>query len=166
VSIVLAILAGATPQPAVFFRPFVTIQSRGVTLKDVAELKALPVPLRTKAAQLVLFQMHEGQRYVQLPTSQLASRARSLLPALRAWLPSQTKGAVVVMRPSQEAVRMIASAPSPSHIVPGAAVNVSVYSGAIRIDLGATALQKGRVGHYFFARSQTGQLLRLECCGE
>jgi hypothetical protein len=165
-SLFLAVLAAAMPQSTIIFRPFVAMETRQVTLGTVADLSRLPKPLRTKARQIMLFQIPDGERYVRLPLIQIASRARSLLPALIPWLPRAPTGDVILARSVKSSVRMVAAASAQGSIEAGSPINVSVYSGVFRIDLGAIAMQKGQKGGYFFAKSSTGKLLRVECCGQ
>jgi hypothetical protein len=165
-SLFLAILAAAMPQSTIIFRPFVAMETRQITLGTVADLSRLPEPLRSKARQIMLFQIPDGERYVRLPLIQIASRARSLFPALIPWLPRTPTGDVILARSVRSSVRMVATASAQGSIEAGSPVNVSVYSGAFRIDLGAIAMQKGQKGRYFFAKSSTGELLRVECCGQ
>jgi hypothetical protein len=121
-SLFLAILAAAMPQSTIIFRPFVAMETRQITLGTVADLSRLPEPLRSKARQIMLFQIPDGERYVRLPLIQIASRARSLFPALIPWLPRTPTGDVILARSVRSSVRMVATASAQGSIEAGSPV--------------------------------------------
>jgi hypothetical protein len=136
-----------------------------ITLGDVANLESLPVPLRKQASALPMMMVGgSGGRAIQ--HSQLASRARSLMPALAPWLHGSFEGQLVISgRFAQSRLPMARCDSGPEAVEIGRAVVVRVTAGPYQIERKATALQSARAGDRLFVRTADGDALAVQCEG-
>jgi len=100
--VLIAAAAAAAPAPAtgtsVVFADSALVDGQDVRLGEMADLSALPVELRARAAGVVVLRFAPGQWSVRTPVRRLAERARGQLPILAHWLPRDDARMVTVRR--------------------------------------------------------------------
>lgn len=92
----MSVLASATADGVVAFRPDAQVRSRDVRLGDVADLSNLPPELRARAAELPLLHLAAGAREIRVPQSLLTERARVQMPVLARYLPNSPTGEAAI----------------------------------------------------------------------
>jgi hypothetical protein len=134
-----------------------------LTLGQVADLEVLPADLRQHAAVLPLL---SRRRDGLIEHSQLASRARSLMPALAPWLRGPFEGRVAVFARNVPPAMPMASCDAGEGGVPkGEELTVRVTSGPFDIQRQATALQSAKPGERLSVRTADGAALAVQCEG-
>lgn len=86
-AIIFLLAAAADPKPLTL-RPRATVHNDRILLADIADLSALPEPMRSRAARLELTKFNGAALPARIATGPLISRARSRLPLLAHWLPA------------------------------------------------------------------------------
>lgn len=133
-----------------------------LTLQEVADLSSLPTELRAKAASLRLAVLAENAQSVILEHAYLASRARSLLPALAPWLQAGGTGQLSVVQ-SRFMSSSFGATCGVDGIKKGQRVSVHVSLRGIMVQRRAEALQSAGSGQGFFARTSDGSVLKATC---
>lgn len=155
------LMAGALIASPVEFRDKAVIDDADIRLGAVADLGNLPVELRTRAEQLVLYPMSDARGATIINHAQLASRARALLPALSPWLSGRFEGTIQIGPSPSPAPRFIMSC---GEVVPkGAFVTAAIDAGWFRVERKVQALQRGAPGSAFFARTSDGEVAKVYC---
>lgn len=75
------------PRQEIIFHRSVKLTKPGVTLADLADLSALPSPIRAEASRLQVATFQAGQSRLSLSVAAIETRLRALMPALRGYLP-------------------------------------------------------------------------------
>lgn len=159
-----AILSMAIASPTAFvFRDKVEIRGGYVTLGAVADLAVLPPELRKRAETLSLLKIQPASRELLISHERLASRARSLMPTLAAWLPPVNGGAVRIN--SDAAQSRYAVAACGTGVAKGAVVAAVINANWFRVERQVEAVQDGRVGGLFFGRTPEGEVMQIYCEG-
>ncbi len=158
------IFAGTAAGAAITFVPEAPVTGPVVHLGDVADLSAVPASLRERAAALELVRLVRDQRRVVLDRADLASRARSLLPALAPLL-AMDHGPVVVLRHVGAAPLPQVSGANDLGIAKGETVQLTVRSGPVTVQRSARALQAGQAGGQVFVMTEERAVLAAVCCG-
>lgn len=124
-------LALAPQESTIDFRGDVTVNGRIVRLGQVADLSALPAPLRTRAEVLEVARLSAGGTTV-IDTARLAARARAQLPALAPWMRETNVRSTVIHA---------SAAPSPRRASkpPCVRLEQSVSAGEFLLDTDVTA---------------------------
>lgn len=95
----LGLTAAAPPEtPAIVYGRDVEIAAGQITLGDVADLSALPAPLREKAGRLIVARFPAGRDNATFSAARLSERGRALMPALAPWLPATEDATITVRR--------------------------------------------------------------------
>lgn len=153
-------MAGPTP---VLFRETVDVKGDSITLGAVADLSVLPGEVRSRAMNLTLLKIRPKARGVAISHAWLTSRARALMPALAAWLPPPKGGSLMInvdsARPGQ------AVTDCGEGVSKGTAVTASVSVNWFRVERKVTAVQDGKAGQRFFARTSEREIVPVFCKG-
>lgn len=155
------VLAGFLAAQPVSFLVHAEIDGPDVHLADVADLRVLPLSLRSRAAGIVVGRAaNDGS---VLSSRHVAARARAALPALSPWMTGGAGTFIhLVMRSTASTdgarVRPITAAPAP-RFSPGDPVTVSIQVGPVTIAREARALQPGWAGRSVFVRTDDGHVL-------
>ncbi len=154
-------LALTAPPDLVAFLPRASVRGEVVRLGDVADLSALPEPLRARAGTTPVARVGEGPQ--TLSTRRLAARARAAMPGLSPWLAAEADGVVEVV---SAPVETPAPVPNPvavapvSPISPGDVLTLRVTVGPVTVEREVRALQAGAPGQPVFVRTDDGVVLR------
>ncbi|MFM2411379.1 MAG: hypothetical protein RL481_2207 [Pseudomonadota bacterium] len=165
-ALLLAAATGATPVVAktLVFADKMVARGDVLTLGQVADLQILPADLRQQASVLPLMK-RAGDGSIE--HRQLASRARSLMPALSPWLRGPFKGHLALSaRNVPQTMPMANCGSGDEAIVKGAELIVHVTAGPFNIQRDAIALQSGRPGERLFVRTTDGEVLVAQCEGD
>jgi flagella basal body P-ring formation protein FlgA len=87
------------------FRTVSDASDRAIRLADVADLTALPIVWRTRAADLVVARLRPEDTRVDIRAIRLAEAARRQLPAIAPWLTADETQSVVIISRSTSAKR-------------------------------------------------------------
>lgn len=162
------LLAGAAasqPVPQIAFFDRMVAQESVLKLGDVADLKVLPVSLRDLAAALPLV-TRSAKPIDRIDHAWLASRARSLMPALSPWFQGPFDGQTI-FEPKGGAVSPIADcSPSDDGVTKGDTVTVRILSGPFQIERQTIAMQAAKSGDRLFVRTADGSALAALCAGD
>ncbi len=134
-------------------------------LGDVADVNALPLVLRQKARALVLMRLSHSRGPIVLKLSDIASRARSLMPSLGPWVPPQ-KGTLLLVRRTQSPLKIMAIANTAGGITKNDKVRVKIEAGSFTIEREGIALSHAKPGETLFIRTPDRKALSAQCCGE
>lgn len=158
--ILLAALGGAMHPPIAFKDE--AVAARGpVTLGQVADVSALPASMRRRASDLVLIE--RPARVVTVSHRVLASRARSLMPALAPWLGEIRSGTLrLEAHHDAQPVRLVSD--GGSRAIRGGSVTVVTRAGPFTIERRGTAVQDARSGERGFVRFADGSVVSATCC--
>jgi hypothetical protein len=160
----LAVATVAAPHGTLRLYGQAEIKSDSITLGAVADLSNLPRELQSRAAALQLFPAPAPRQERTIAHREIVSRARSLLPALRPWLPSKVDGAVRINLATARAAMPWAHCDEGT--AKDRAVTLVVDAGWYRIERAATALQDTKPNARFFARTADGDAVQAYCRGE
>lgn len=155
-------VAVASPTPFVF-RDKVEIRGEYVTLGAVADLGVLPPELRGRAETLSLLKIQPHSRDLSISHERLASRARSLMPALAAWLPPASSGAIRINFGATQSRYAVAACGK--GVAKGTALTIGIDTNWFRVERQVVALQDGRTDGLFFARTPDGEVMQIYCEG-
>jgi hypothetical protein len=134
-----------------------------LTLGEVADVQKLPADLRVQAAALPLI-ARSGDKVFQ--HRQLASRARSLMPALAPWLRGPFEGQLAVSaRGAQWAMPMASCDGSEEGVAKGDTLAVRISTGPFSIEREGVAMQDAQSGDRLFVRTAEGSALVVQCEG-
>lgn len=158
-----AVSASVTP---VTFRDHVRVTAPRIMLGDVADLGTLPTELRARAERLVLSASPDWRQERRFDKRFLASRARSLVPALKPWFSEVYSGGIRVQRLSAPQTELTAGRSGVGAVEAGNPVIARVAVGPFSVEREGTAVQPGAPGERFFLRTRDGQILAARCCGD
>ena len=146
----------------IILRERITVQGEVVTLAEVADLTALPQPLRRRAAAVPVARLSPETR--TLSRRDVARRARAAVPALAEWLDPASDG-VIVVDPAVVSAPLAAVAraaePGQADVVAGQPLTVRVEVGPVSVSREVQALQSGRIHQPLFVRTNDGDVLRI-----
>lgn len=155
------LIAGTLVVSPLAFSGEVEISGEAITLGAIADLKDLPAELRARAEVLVLYPIPPSKHATVIEQSKLASRARSLLPALSPWLTGKFEGKVKIGNASQSPP--VLTAFCGEGIPKGALVPSVLNAGWYRIERKMEAIQQGEQGMPFFVRTSDGDVTTVYC---
>jgi hypothetical protein len=161
-----SLLAGLITAPPVdagqlVFANEIVARGEVLTLGQVADVRKLPANLRAQAAALPLMVRGPGGR---IEHRQLASRARSLMPALAPWLRGRFEGRLTVAsRDAQPAMPMASCDGSEDDVATGDVLAVRITVGPFLIERNGVAMQDARPGERLFIRTADGNALVVQC---
>lgn len=139
------------------------VRGEVLTLGQVADIQMLPAELRAQAFVLPLLGRREAKI---IEHSKLASRARSLMPALVPWLRGPFEGQLVVSaRGTQSLMPMASCDGSDGGVTRGEALVVRVSTGPFLIQREGVAMQDAHPGERLFVRTAEGSALVVQCEG-
>lgn len=151
--------AAAASPPQIVFRDVMTPVAQ-IRLGDVADLRALPQTMRLRASALELAQSPRNKAWRH---SDLAARARALMPALGPWLSGSYRGRLrFASEPARTPIVAIAAR---TPVARGDTVSTRLTTGIFTIEREATALQAGVPGAPIFVRVGDDVVTAI-CCGE
>ncbi|HYC68878.1 hypothetical protein [Brevundimonas sp.] len=158
----LALVLGLMLEPdPVTFRPQVSVRGDVVRLGDVADLSAVPEPLRARAVDTPVARVIGGSQSLSIRV--MAARARAALPGLSPWLAIEGDGVVRITSAPIESPTAPAnsptSAPAPS-VSAGDVLTLRVTVGPVTVEREVRALQAGVPGGALFVRTADGAVLR------
>jgi hypothetical protein len=158
--------AVAAPVPArqIVFAEQIVAGEQVLVLNKAADLSVLPDALRKKAAGLPILPIGSDAQNGIYAHSQLASRARSLMPVLGPWLAGPFEGTLKIS-PKEHLLAALCGG-GDGGIEKGAPVVVRVIAGPFRIEREATALQHAKAGERLFVRTADGKALTAKCGGD
>jgi hypothetical protein len=162
---ILLLSAAATVSPAgavVFHHDVQLAAATSLTLGEVADLSVLPSEMRSSAAALVVVTIQKSRTIGSVPHAVLASRARSLMPALGPWLPSEQQGSVNIAPRANTNLGFTARC-GEDGLEKGASVTLRLTTRDISIDRSALVLQTAKSGQRFFAKAADGTVLNATC---
>jgi hypothetical protein len=161
--LMLSAAASVSPAGAIVFHHDVQLgAAASLTLGEVADLSVLPSEMRSSASALVVVTMQKSRTTGSVPHAVLASRARSLMPALGAWLPSEQQGSVNIARRANTN-RGFTARCGKEGLEKGASVSVRLTTRDLTIDRSALVLQAAKSGQRFFAKAADGTVLNATC---
>jgi hypothetical protein len=150
---------------SVSLAPTAMVRGDVLRLADIADVSALPAPLRDRAGSLALMTLPDSNDPLHLRGEDIASRARSLLPALAPWL-TDLKGKVVVTRRNADPLTPWANATRPVGIRKGDSVQVTVSAGIYKIERQGIAMSDVQPGDGLFVKTKDGKAVSVMCCGK
>jgi hypothetical protein len=158
--------AAAAPVPAqqMLFAEQIVAGESTLVLDKVADLSVLPDALRKSAAELSILPVGSDAQRGSYTHSQLASRARSLMPALGPWLVGPFEGTLTISH--RENLPAALCNGDDEGIAKGAPVVVRFVAGPFQIERAATALQPAKAGERLFVRTADGEALAVKCGGD
>lgn len=156
-----ALIAGALAASPMAFRNEAEISGEAITLGAIADLKDLPADLRASAELLALYPLPDKLRGTVVEHSELASRARSLLPALSPWLSGKLEGKLKI-NSAPNSLPLLTTLCGDG-VAKGAFVSSVINAGWYRIERKVEALQQGDPGKSFFARTSDGEVTTVYC---
>lgn len=157
---ILTVLAGAMFSQVAFKEGAIVAQGP-VILGQIADLSAVPESLRRRASDLVL--MERPAQPAAISYQSLASRARSLMPALRPWL-NKVQVGTLRLNGHYDAHPVELIAADASDMIEGANVTVVTRAGPFTIERRGTAVQDARSGESSFVRFADGTVVSAACC--
>ena len=167
---ILALLFGltaVTPQAvpeSVRFRDRVETADAVLLLSEAADLSALPRELQARAGSLQLATLPPSLTTVVLDHKYLASRARSLLPALSPWLRADSEGQMAISRRDKRKSGFRAACGADG-LQKGQMIPLNLSVSGIMIERTAEVMQSAKPGQKFFARAADGDVLTAICEG-
>jgi hypothetical protein len=157
-----------TPMPIgnVQFSEKVTVEHGLITLGQVADLSELPSDIRQRAKDLPLISFASTNRELILEHSRLASRARSLMPALSPWLRDDVTGRSIAISVAARNAALNADCGSGiDGVAHGDTVVISIKAGPFMVERQTRALQSAKPGQKFFVRTIDDSVLTARCVG-
>jgi hypothetical protein len=145
----------------VMFHDATRTSAQVVRLGNIADLSSVPISLRPQAAALALFETTPVEQVVG--QHQVASRARSLMPALGPWLSRPYSGVVRIEGRFVQGPKTVVESNGPDGVVAGAAVITRLRLGIYTIERNGLALQPAKFGERLFVRTSDG-VLSAYCC--
>jgi hypothetical protein len=145
------------------FVPEVVVRGDTVHLGDVADVSVLPENVRSRAEKLPLMRLPTNQKPLKLSGSEIAARARSLMPVLAPWFGSAS-GTVSIMRRNNDPMQIVANASQLGGIAKDDTVRVTIVAGIYTIERQAIAMSDAQIGERFFVKTQDRKVLSALCC--
>jgi hypothetical protein len=158
-------LIASVASGVISFAPEVVIRGDLLYLGQVIDASVLPIELRDRAAKLPLIKLPKGTTALTLRTSDIESRARSIMPALAPMF-KNTNGTVLVLRRKEDPMRLVASATKENGINKGDRTRVKIVAGIYTIERQGIALSDAKAGERLFVKTEDRKALSVICCGE
>lgn len=149
----------------VLFTPEVVVRNDILYLGDVADVSALPINIRNRAEKLPLMRLPENRSPVMLDVSDIAARARSLIPALAPWF-QKSVGTVSILRRRDDPMRLMANATQDNSIAKDERVRVTIVAGIYTVERQGIAMSNAKAGERLFVKTENRKVLSVTCCGE
>lgn len=151
------------PAPPLVFVNEARIIGSVVALSDVADVSVLPDGLRLLATRVPVARVRDGEQ--TLSSKVMASRARSAIPALASWLPSNSDHDVVIVAQTPDlpanTIRPRALPVGPM-IEVGDRLSVVTRVGPVEVARDVQALQSAHPGQHLFVLTKNGDVLTAQ----
>lgn len=160
-----ALILTSASTGTIAFSPEAVVRNDILLLSDVADVSVLPLELRERAAVLPLMKLNGTLNGQTIRIAAIASRARSLLPALAPWL-QHAEGTIFIVRRKNVPMQPVAGATRKDGIAKDDIVRVTVTAGIFKVERQTIAMSDAKMGEGMFVRTQEGKALSVICCEE
>jgi hypothetical protein len=150
----------------IVFLDRVTVSGDRIGAVDVANLSALPPPVRAGLTKLVIVRPAGHARALVFSKAWLGTRIAALVPAARRHVDSSLTGTVTIQwKPAEVAAAPRVARVAEADVRKGDRVNMAVTVGVVTIERAGTALQDARAGRRVFVKMGDRDVIAVKLPG-